>query len=245
MYRVGASIFYVKSPLKNSESDNQASLQQPFSPPRPSAQSLLSSPMKTVTATSENQGVRNPTIIRAYGGGSTSSNNSNSSGSTINQINNANNSNNNWNSQQHTAQTRYSNVPLTWDEPPKPTKPVSTHPPIAPKPTIIRPPISTSNNITPPSLAPSTNNNLNTTKTSTERNYYDLPPESDEENDEESAGDDSFASPPMPDEPPPPPPPDLEVEQWVEGTTDADNYYEHYPEAAYQVSHHDTTVMKY
>lgn len=47
-YRVGASIFYIKSPLKNSIS-HKAPTQNPFSPPRPSADSQQKS---IITATS-------------------------------------------------------------------------------------------------------------------------------------------------------------------------------------------------
>jgi hypothetical protein len=155
MYRVGASIFYFKSELKHSATS--APTVNPFSPPRPSAQSMLSSPVKLPTPVQPQSSSRshygnvpsnavagavaapkhNPTIIKR----ATENNNSiskyppgdpqgsfrSSSGSSDWSDFSQNSASNHQQQQQ-----RYGNIPTmqTWDEPPALNRPMAP-PPVA------------------------------------------------------------------------------------------------------------------
>lgn len=181
MYRVGASIFYVRSQLKNPGQSNPVS--NPFSPPRPSAQAMLASPAKNPTyrtstlysnvpTQSQPGSIKgNPTIIKrptnsnesnnnvmkpggfSFGYGESSSIRSSSGSSDWSDYSQTSSTNN--------QQQRYGNIPVAWDEPiAQNDEPLQQHPhqpqPQQTKtvvvPTIIKPPIATK-----PSLLPKPN----------------------------------------------------------------------------------------
>lgn len=167
MYRVGASIFYVRSQLKHPAPSQAAN---PFSPPRPSAQAMMASPAKQAASQQGYQSTLysnvpaqqsqqsgstkyKPTIIKraneknnniksAVGG----SNNTDpfKSGSARSSSGSS-----DWSDYSHTSskqQQRYGNIPTAWDEPPEQHR----KPPLpAVAATIIKPIIATK-----PSLAP-------------------------------------------------------------------------------------------
>lgn len=238
MYRVGASIFYIRSQLKNPASTVQTA--NPFSPPRPSAQAMLSSPAKTTPSRYSNVNVPsqsgagpkyNPTIIKgatennntikpAFGGapkfgdGSLRSSSGSSDWSDYSQP-----------SQPQGQPAQYGNVPLAWDEPPvqhiQPQAkvfPTIIKPVLASKPSLLPKPgagslATRSSVVAQPTGNPHWKNVISESQNdeASRRNYYDDPPDSDFEDEL----DDSIVSPPMPSEPPPPPPPELGLNNWT------------------------------